>query len=132
VLLELADYVESSVPGVARRHFPWPERERQPKPAPGENADPFERLPETLELIELMIEQCSRFEGYLAELRAMRDSGMAFQQWQGMAPAESRGTLGLFYSTSSSPGRPPEASTPAQERLEAGRPSASGRTRHVH
>jgi hypothetical protein len=93
----LADYVESSVPGVARRRFPWPERERQPKPASGENADPFGRLPETLELIELMIEQCSRFEGYLAELRAVRDSGMAFQQWQGMAPAESPGALGLFY-----------------------------------
>jgi hypothetical protein len=82
------------VPGVACKHFPWPERERQSKPAGAENADPIARLPETL---ELMIEQCSRFEGYLAGLRAVQDSGMAFQQWQRTAPAEIPAGLGLVY-----------------------------------
>jgi hypothetical protein len=44
--------------------------------------DLFARLPETLQLIELMIEQCSRFETYLAEVQAIRELGISFQEWR--------------------------------------------------
>ena len=56
------------------------------KAAPALDGDIFARLPETLALIELMIEQCGRFETYLAELKAVRQSGMTFQDWQALAP----------------------------------------------
>jgi hypothetical protein len=83
------------------RRLPWAaEIERKPKPAQPEDADVFARLPETLEL-----EQCARFETYLAELRAVRDSGMTFQQWQRMAPADMPSEIGVVYVlVSASPG----------------------------
>ena len=99
---QLCNNGEKPLAAVAVTIPPWPgDDEAYPAEGPWpprvENADPFGRLPETLELIELMIEQCSRFEGYLAELRAVRDSGMAFQQWQRIAPGGTPGGLGLVY-----------------------------------
>jgi hypothetical protein len=44
--------------------------------------DVFARLPDVLELIELMIEQCSRFESYVDEVRMVREEGMTFHEWQ--------------------------------------------------
>lgn len=93
----LGGYVDA-MPAIARKRLPWAEIERQPKPAAQpEEADVFARLPETMELIEAMIEQCTRFETYLAELRAVRDSGMSFQQWQRMAPADIPDGAGVVY-----------------------------------
>ncbi len=48
--------------------------------------DVFGRLPKMMQLIELMIEQCSRFETYGAEVRTVRDRGMTFKEWQSLAP----------------------------------------------
>jgi hypothetical protein len=100
----LAGYVDA-VPSIVMRRLPWAEIERQLRPAQPEGADVFARLPETLELIEAMIEQCARFETYLAELRAVRDSGMTFQQWQQLAPADAPSGIGVLYVlVSASPG----------------------------
>jgi hypothetical protein len=101
----LAGYADS-MPAIVMRRLPWAaEIERKPKPAQPEDADVFARLPEALELIEAMIEQCARFETYMAELRAVRDSGMSFQQWQHMAPADTLSGIGVVYVlVSASPG----------------------------
>ena len=48
--------------------------------------DVFTRLPDVLELIELMIEQCGRFETYVAEVRMVREAGMTFREWQALTP----------------------------------------------
>lgn len=53
--------------------------------------DMFARLPETLQLIELMIEQCSRFETYLAEVWIVRKAGMSFLEWRHLAPKDAAG-----------------------------------------
>ena len=50
--------------------------------------DVFARLPETMQVIEAMIEHCSRFEIYLAELQAVREWGMTFQEWRELTPPD--------------------------------------------
>ena len=50
----------------------------------------FARLPETLGMIEHMIEHCSRFEAYLAELQTMQKLGLTFRDWQNLAPTDKR------------------------------------------
>jgi len=50
--------------------------------------DPILRLPETLEIIESMMEDCSRFEIYLAELQTIKASGMTFQEWRRLTPRD--------------------------------------------
>jgi len=50
----------------------------------------FARLPDTLAMIEHMIEHCSRFEAYLAELQTIQKLGMSFRDWQNLAPADNR------------------------------------------
>lgn len=54
--------------------------------------DMFARLPGTLQLIELMIEQYGRFETYLAELQIVRKAGMSFQQWRDLTPRDAVGS----------------------------------------
>lgn len=44
--------------------------------------DVFQRLPETMQLIESMIEHCSRYEIYLVELKAIQDLGITFEEWR--------------------------------------------------
>ena len=39
-----------------------------------------------------MIEQCSRFEGYGAEIRAVREAGMTFHEWQNLTPPAGPGS----------------------------------------
>lgn len=48
----------------------------------------FSRLPETMQLIEAMIENCSRFEIYLSELIAVRKLGMTFKEWRQISPKD--------------------------------------------
>lgn len=60
------------------------------------SADVFARLPEIFQLIELMIEQCCRFETYLAELEALRKLNMSFEDWRQLAPAGTAGEAGLI------------------------------------
>jgi hypothetical protein len=57
---------------------------------PSENSDDdmLARLPETLQLIELMIEQCSRFEIYLAEVQMVGKSGISFREWRYLTPMD--------------------------------------------
>ena len=50
--------------------------------------DMFSRLPETISLIESMIEHFSRFEAYLAELITVRDLGVSFQEWKQLTASE--------------------------------------------
>lgn len=54
--------------------------------------DLFARLPEGMQLIESMIEHCSRFEIYLAELQAVREWGMTFQEWRQLTPTGELGS----------------------------------------
>lgn len=54
--------------------------------------DVFARLPEAMQLIESMIEHCSRFEIYLAELQAVREWGMTFQEWRQLTPTGELGS----------------------------------------
>lgn len=53
----------------------------------GDN-DAFELLPETMHSMEAMIETFSRFETYLAELKAVRKLGVTFQHWRQLAPTD--------------------------------------------
>lgn len=56
------------------------------KEAPAPDADMFALLPGTLSQIEQMIEQCTRFESYVAELKAVQGASMTFEEWQKLAP----------------------------------------------
>lgn len=58
------------------------------KPVEEPEDDVFSRLPDTAQLIELMIEHCSRFESYLAEVRTVRESGMSFAEWRSLRPTD--------------------------------------------
>lgn len=87
--------VVNAVPTVAAGPLTnfWRDRVRQ---APEAGFDAFARLPETLLLIESMIEQYSRFEAYITELEAVRAAGMSFEEWRELASPESSGTGLLF------------------------------------
>jgi hypothetical protein len=54
---------------------------------PSEADAVFGRLPGIFSQIEGMIEHCSRFESYLAEVHAMRELGFGLEQWQNVVPA---------------------------------------------
>ncbi len=62
------------------------------KPSAVSDDDIFASLPETLQLIELMIEQCSRFETYLDEVEAVRKLGLSFQEWRHLTPTDGTGS----------------------------------------
>lgn len=49
-------------------------------------AQVYERLPDTLELIEFMIESERRFEAYGMEIQLIRELGMRFKEWAELAP----------------------------------------------
>lgn len=49
--------------------------------------DIYSRLPETLLLIEQMIEDTNRLETYLAEVKVVKELKMGFEEWQQLAPS---------------------------------------------
>ena len=50
----------------------------------------IKRLPQVLEVIENMIETYQRFEAYKAEVEAIDQLGISFQDWARLAPAENK------------------------------------------
>jgi hypothetical protein len=72
----------------------WRDRAR---PSSEPAFDVFARLAEATLLIESMIEQCSRFEAYVAELEAVKMAGMTFEDWRQLAPADAQPQTGLLY-----------------------------------
>jgi hypothetical protein len=48
----------------------------------------LDAIQKTLQLIELMIEHCSRFETYLAEVQAVQELGISFQEWRHLTPTD--------------------------------------------
>lgn len=50
----------------------------------------IKRLPQVLEVIENMIETYQRFEAYKAEVEAIDQLGISFQDWATLAPAENK------------------------------------------
>lgn len=62
---------------------------RNPTPLTGRfEKEAFKRLPQTLELMESVIETNQRFEVYQAEIQAISKLGMNFQKWQQLVPAK--------------------------------------------
>jgi hypothetical protein len=63
--------------------------------------DIYSRLPETLFLIERMIEDTNRLETYLAEVEVVKELKMGFEEWQQLAPSNNapRNEAELMYIT---------------------------------
>jgi hypothetical protein len=63
--------------------------------------DIYSRLPETLLLIEQMIEDTNRLETYLAEVEVVKELNMGFEEWQQLAPPNNapRNEAELIYIT---------------------------------
>jgi hypothetical protein len=61
------------------------------KPPKDLDDDMFALLPAAMNSIELMIEQFSRFESYLAEIQVIQNQKMSFQQWRDLTPRDEIG-----------------------------------------
>lgn len=96
----LAGWVGSTSLGGERfglgRQGSGPGRQEGSGAAAEPGAEVFAGLPEIFGLIELMIEQCTRFESYLAELETVRRLNMSFADWRDLAPADGPGGPGLI------------------------------------